>query len=103
MVDCVVVGKLIMMIEYVDVIVLCGGKSLIEWLINEVCVLMIKYFDGICYVYVDDCVDFDKVLIVCDNVKMYCYGICNMMEMLFVLSGIVVKLLLLFGKLYCDK
>ena len=97
------VGKLITMTEYVDVIVPRGGKSLIERLINEARVPMIKHLDGICHVYVDDRADLDKALTVCDNAKTHRYGTCNTMETLLVSSGIAAKLLPPLGKLYRDK
>lgn len=101
--DRAAVGKLITMTEYVDVIVPRGGKSLIERLINEARVPMIKHLDGICHVYVDDRADLDKALTVCDNAKTHRYGTCNTMETLLVESGIAAKLLPPLGKLYRDK
>ncbi|WP_241293989.1 glutamate-5-semialdehyde dehydrogenase [Burkholderia stabilis] len=101
--DRAAVGKLITMTESVDVIVPRGGKSLIERLINEARVPMIKHLDGICHVYVDDRADLDKALTVCDNAKTHRYGTCNTMETLLVSSGIAAKLLPLLGKLYRDK
>ncbi|NTZ05228.1 glutamate-5-semialdehyde dehydrogenase [Burkholderia metallica] len=101
--DRAAVGKLITMTEYVDVIVPRGGKSLIERLINEARVPMIKHLDGICHVYVDDRADLDRALTVCDNAKTHRYGTCNTMETLLVSSGIAAKLLPPLGKLYRDK
>ncbi|MBR7995849.1 glutamate-5-semialdehyde dehydrogenase [Burkholderia cenocepacia] len=101
--DRAAVGKLITMTEYVDVIVPRGGKSLIERLINEARVPMIKHLDGICHVYVDDRADLDKALTVCDNAKTHRYGTCNTMETLLVASGIAAKLLPPLAKLYRDK
>ncbi|MBR8405636.1 glutamate-5-semialdehyde dehydrogenase [Burkholderia cenocepacia] len=101
--DRAAVGKLITMTAYVDVIVPRGGKSLIERLINEARVPMIKHLDGICHVYVDDRADLDKALTVCDNAKTHRYGTCNTMETLLVSSGIAAKLLPPLGKLYRDK
>ncbi|HEF5872189.1 TPA: glutamate-5-semialdehyde dehydrogenase [Burkholderia cenocepacia] len=101
--DRAAVGKLITMTEYVDVIVPRGGKSLIERLINEARVPMIKHLDGICHVYVDDRADLDKALTVCDNAKTHRYGTCNTMETLLVSSGIAAKLLPPLGRLYRDK
>ncbi|RQR39355.1 glutamate-5-semialdehyde dehydrogenase [Burkholderia sp. Bp9143] len=101
--DRAAVGKLITMTEYVDVIVPRGGKSLIERLINEARVPMIKHLDGICHVYVDDRADVAKALTVCDNAKTHRYGTCNTMETLLVSSGIAVTLLPPLGKLYRDK
>ncbi|OXJ39209.1 MULTISPECIES: glutamate-5-semialdehyde dehydrogenase [Burkholderia] len=101
--DRAAVGKLITMTEYVDVIVPRGGKSLIERLINEARVPMIKHLDGICHVYVDDRADLEKALTVCDNAKTHRYGTCNTMETLLVSSGVAAKLLPPLGKLYRDK
>ena len=101
--DRAAVGKLITMTESVDVIVPRGGKSLIERLINEARVPMIKHLDGICHVYVDDRADLAKSLTVCDNAKTHRYGTCNTMETLLVASGIAATLLPPLGKLYRDK
>ena len=101
--DRAAVGKLITMTEYVDVIVPRGGKSLIERLINEARVPMIKHLDGICHVYVDDRADLAKALTVCDNAKTHRYGTCNTMETLLVASGVAATLLPPLGKLYRDK
>ncbi len=40
--------------QYIDVIVPRGGKGLIERLMQESKVPMIKHLDGICHVYIDD-------------------------------------------------
>ncbi|POM20106.1 Gamma-glutamyl phosphate reductase [Burkholderia cepacia] len=101
--DRAAVGKLITMTEYVDVIVPRGGKSLIERLISEARVPMIKHLDGICHVYVDDRADLGKALTVCDNAKTHRYGTCNTMETLLVASGVAATLLPPLGKLYRDK
>ena len=101
--DRAAVGKLITMTEYVDVIVPRGGKSLIERLINEARVPMIKHLDGICHVYVDDRAYLDKALTVCDNAKTHRYGTCNTMETLLVARDIAARVLPPLGKLYRDK
>ncbi|KVP42956.1 glutamate-5-semialdehyde dehydrogenase [Burkholderia ubonensis] len=101
--DRAAVGKLITMTEYVDVIVPRGGKSLIERLINEARVPMIKHLDGICHVYVDDRADLGKALTVCDNAKTHRYGTCNTMETLLVASGVAHAVLPPLGRLYREK
>jgi len=101
--DRAAVGKLITMTEYVDVIVPRGGKSLIERLIAEARVPMIKHLDGICHVYVDDRADLAKALTVCDNAKTHRYGTCNTMETLLVAGGIAHAVLPPLGRLYRDK
>ena len=49
-----VVGQLITMPQYVDVIIPRGGKSLIERISRDAKVPVIKHLDGNCHVYVDD-------------------------------------------------
>jgi glutamate-5-semialdehyde dehydrogenase len=101
--DRAAVGKLITMTEYIDVIVPRGGKSLIERLISEARVPMIKHLDGICHVYVDDRADLARALTVCDNAKTHRYGTCNTMETLLVARGIAADVLPPLGKLYREK
>src|SRR5439155_16606332 len=55
--DRAAVGELITQPQYVDVIVPRGGKGLIERLMRESKVPMIKHLDGICHVYIDDKAD----------------------------------------------
>ena len=49
-----VVGQLIAMPQYVDVIIPRGGKGLIERISRDAKVPVIKHLDGNCHVYVDD-------------------------------------------------
>src|SRR5450830_1446750 len=86
--DRAAVGALITMPEYVDVIVPRGGKGLIERLIKESKVPMIKHLDGICHVYIDDKADLQKALDVAFNAKCHRYGTCNTMETLLVARAI---------------
>ncbi|WP_323071528.1 glutamate-5-semialdehyde dehydrogenase [Mycetohabitans endofungorum] len=101
--DRAAVGKLITMTDYVDVIVPRGGKRLIQRLLDEARVPMIKHLDGVCHVYVDDGADVGKALAVCDNAKTHRYGTCNTMETLLVARGIAPTVLPLLGTLYRDK
>ena len=87
------VGELITMTEYVDVIVPRGGKSLIERLMNDARVPMIKHFDGICHTFVDVAADLAKAIKVCDNAKTQRYAPCNTMETLLVHAAIAAEFL----------
>lgn len=91
--DRAAVGELITMPQYVDVIVPRGGKGLIERLMRESKVPMIKHLDGICHVYIDDKADLDKALKIAFNAKCHRYGTCNTMETLLVARGIAAQVL----------
>jgi glutamate-5-semialdehyde dehydrogenase len=101
--DRAAVGALITMPEYVDVIVPRGGKGLIERLMKESRVPMIKHLDGICHVYIDDKADIDKALRIAFNAKCNRYGTCNTMETLLVARGIAAAVLPPLAALYLEK
>ncbi|MBB5392452.1 MULTISPECIES: glutamate-5-semialdehyde dehydrogenase [unclassified Herbaspirillum] len=101
--DRAAVGALITMQEYVDVIVPRGGKGLIERLIKESKVPMIKHLDGICHVYIDDRADAQKALDVAFNAKCHRYGTCNTMETLLVARDIAAAVLPPLAELYHAK
>ena len=101
--DRAAVGELITMPQYVDVIVPRGGKGLIERLIKESKVPMIKHLDGICHVYIDDKADIDKALKIAFNAKCHRYGTCNTMETLLVARSIAPQVLPKLAELYGTK
>jgi glutamate-5-semialdehyde dehydrogenase len=101
--DRAAVGALITMPEYVDVIVPRGGKGLIERLMKEATVPMIKHLDGICHVYIDSKADIGKALAIALNAKTHRYGTCNTMETLLVARGIAPTVLPQLAALYAEK
>src|SRR6266853_2071967 len=60
--DRAAVGQLLSMNEYVDIIVPRGGKDLIERVMRESRIPMIKHLDGVCHVYIDERADVDKAI-----------------------------------------
>lgn len=101
--DRAAVGAMITMNEYIDVIVPRGGKSLIERLMNDARVPMIKHLDGICHTYIDVLADSAKAIKVCDNAKTQRYAPCNTMETLLVHEAAIKESLLPLCKIYQDK
>lgn len=98
-----VVGQLITMPEYVDVIIPRGGKSLIERISREAKVPVIKHLDGNCHTYVDDPCDLDMAVRVADNAKTQKYSPCNASEGLLVARGVAQEFLPRIGAIYAAK
>ena len=98
-----VVGQLIAMPEYVDVIIPRGGKSLIERISREAKVPVIKHLDGNCHTYVDDPCDLDMAVKVADNAKTQKYSPCNASEGLLVARGVAADFLPRIGAVYAAK
>ena len=101
--DRAAVGELLTMTEYVDIVVPRGGKSLIERIMAESRIPMIKHLDGVCHVYIDDSADLDKAVKIADNAKTQRYGTCNTMETLLVAESVAAKVLPKLAKIYIDK
>lgn len=101
--DRAAVGQLITMPEYVDVVVPRGGKGLIERLMNESTIPMIKHLHGVCHVYIDDKADVDKAVAIAFNAKCHRYGTCNTMETLLVARAIAPQILPKLAVLYADE
>jgi glutamate-5-semialdehyde dehydrogenase len=101
--DRAAVGQLLSMNEYVDIIVPRGGKDLIERVMAESRIPMIKHLDGVCHVYIDDRADIEKAIRIADNAKTQRYGVCNAMETLLVAEGVAAKVLPKLARIYVDK
>jgi glutamate-5-semialdehyde dehydrogenase len=101
--DRAAVGELLSMNQYVDIIVPRGGKGLIERVMKESRIPMIKHLDGVCHVYIDDRADIAKAIRIADNAKTQRYGTCNTMETLLVAEGIAEKVLPPLANIYFDK
>jgi glutamate-5-semialdehyde dehydrogenase len=101
--DRAAVGHLVSHPEYVDVIVPRGGRGLIERLMRESKVPMIKHLDGICHVYIDDDADLEQAVRIADNAKTQRYGTCNTMETLLVARSVAGTVLPRLGAIYTAK
>ena len=98
-----VVGQLITMPAYVDVIIPRGGKGLIERISRDAKVPVIKHLDGNCHTYVDDPCDIAMAVRVSDNAKTSKYSPCNASEGLLVARGVATDFLPRIGAVYAAK
>jgi len=101
--DRAAVGCLIADEKHVDVIVPRGGKGLIERIIREAKVPVIKHLDGVCHTFVDASADLEMAIRVADNAKTQRYSTCNTMETLLVHAGIAARLLPQLCDIYAKK
>jgi len=97
-----VVGRLITLPEYVDVIVPRGGKGLIARISNDAKVPVIKHLDGNCHLYVDDQADIEKSVSVAVNAKTSRYGTCCTLESLLVAHSLAKELLVGLAPHYAE-
>ena len=78
------VKVLVNMIDYVDVVIPRGGKSLVEFIKNEAKVPVFAHLEGIVHIYVHDKADVDTTKAVVLNSKSRRPGICGAVETLLI-------------------
>jgi glutamate-5-semialdehyde dehydrogenase len=101
--DRAAVGEMLRLTDCIDVIVPRGGKGLIERIMQESRIPIIKHLDGICHVYIDDHCDMDKAVKVALNAKTQRYGVCNAMETLLIARRIAPILLPELARQFREK
>lgn len=84
MTDRQAVRELVTLNHLVDVIILRGGKGLMETIGENAKVPIIAHGEGNCHVYVDKEVDLNMALNIAFNAKVQRPGVCNAMETLLV-------------------
>ena len=94
-----VVGELLKLKGLIDVTIPRGGKSLIERVTAEATMPVIKHFDGICHVYIDQSADFEMALRILQNSKCQRPGVCNAAECVLVHAGIAATFLPLMAQM----
>jgi glutamate-5-semialdehyde dehydrogenase len=101
--DRAAVGLLVALDKYVDVLVPRGGKGLIQLVVKEATIPVLKHLDGVCHVYVDEHADVAMAIAIADNAKTQRYSPCNTMETLLVHAKIASRVLPPLSKIYREK
>lgn len=70
--------------RYLDLLIPRGGHALIERVVSQARVPVIKHYNGICHVYVDAAADVEMAIKVTLNAKCQRPGVCNAAETLLV-------------------
>ena len=76
------VSEMISRVNDIDLLIPRGGKSLIKVISDEAKIPVLKHYEGLCHVFIDQDADLDKAVSISVNAKTYRYGICGTMETL---------------------
>jgi glutamate-5-semialdehyde dehydrogenase len=77
--------------QFLDCIVPRGGKGLIETVVEHARMPVIKHYDGICIMYVDQAADLAMAESLILNAKVQRPGVCNAIETVLVHSAVLEK------------
>jgi len=91
--DRAIVGEMLTMTEYIDVIIPRGGKSLTKRVLAESKIPTIQHLDGNCHTYIHESADPQMAKQVLLNAKLRRTGICGATESVLI-DGSLVKALL---------
>ncbi len=91
--DRAAVGHFLGMAELIDVAIPRGGKGLIERVVREAQMPVIKHFDGNCHVYVDASADLQMAIDIVINSKCQRMGVCNACESLLIHRDVASQML----------
>ena len=78
------IGTLLQLSGYIDLVIPRGGKRLIRSVAEQSKIPIIKHFEGVCHVYIDDQADVDKAERIVLNSKLLMPEVCNAAETLLV-------------------
>tara|TARA_B100001057_G_scaffold213935_1_gene214300 strand:+ start:1353 stop:2648 length:1296 start_codon:yes stop_codon:yes gene_type:complete len=87
------VKEMASMDRYLDLIIPRGGKGLIETVVSLARMPVIKHYDGICHVFVDEAADLEMARLITVDAKTQKPGVCNALETLLVHEAVAEKLL----------
>ncbi len=89
--------------ESINIVIPRGGKGLIEKIIQESRIPLIKHLDGVCHVYIHEDADPDMAIEIAVNAKAQRFGVCNAMETLLIDKELANKILPELQKRFAEK
>lgn len=89
--DRAAVGELAGLDEFVDVVIPRGGESLIRAVVESARVPVLKHYNGICHIFVDESADLRQALAIIRNAKCQRPGTCNAVEKVLVHAAVAAK------------
>ena len=87
------VAALAQMDKWLDLIIPRGGKGLIETVVSLARMPVIKHYDGICHMFVDQAANLDMAVKLTVDAKTQKCGVCNALETLLVHEAVAAEFL----------
>ncbi len=88
-----VMNELLKFDQYIDVVIPRGGEGLIRHVVENSHIPVIKHYQGICHLYVDESADLELALKLLVNGKTQRPGVCNALEGLIIHKNIAEEFL----------
>ena len=89
--------------ESINIVIPRGGKGLIEKIMQESRIPLIKHLDGVCHVYIHEDANIDMAVEIAVNAKAQRFGVCNAMETLLIDAKLAKQVLPELQKRFAEK
>jgi glutamate-5-semialdehyde dehydrogenase len=101
--DRALVGQLLTLRDYIDIVVPRGGAELIRFVVENARMPVLTGGVGVCHTYVDASADLDKAVAIALNAKTRNWSICNALDTLLVHVDVAVGFLPRIAKAWGEK
>lgn len=98
-----IVTQLLKQNKYIDVVIPRGGEGLIRAVVAEATMPVLKHYQGVCHLYVDQTADLEMAARILMNGKCQRPGVCNALETLLVHQSVASAFLPMAGKMLLEK
>ncbi|MGB7370747.1 glutamate-5-semialdehyde dehydrogenase, partial [Erythrobacter sp.] len=85
------VAELLRSVEYVDLVIPRGGRSLVELVRDQAQVPTLLHLDGNCHSYIHEAADLEKAVAVVQNAKLRRTGVCGATESIVIDEAVANK------------
>ena len=96
--DRAAVGHLLALPDQIDLAIPRGGESLIRRVVAEAQMPVLKHYDGICHIHIDEAADLAMAEAIIVNSKVQRPGVCNAVETLLIHQSIASEFLPRLGQ-----
>ncbi len=97
------VNKLLGYNQYIDLIIPRGSNEFVKYIMTHTTIPVLGHADGICHIFVDEEVDFDKAINVIIDSKTQYVTVCNTVETILVHKNIAKEFLPILKKRFDEK
>jgi glutamate-5-semialdehyde dehydrogenase len=101
--DRALVGQMLSLREYIDIVVPRGGAELIRFVAENARMPVLTGGVGVCHTYIDALADLDKAVGIAVNAKTRNWSICNALDTLLVHSDVAVGFLPKLARAWTEK
>ena len=101
--DRALVGQLLTLRDYIDIVVPRGGAELIRFVAENARMPVLTGGVGVCHTYVDAAADLEKAVAIAVNAKTRNWSICNALDTLLVHAAVAAAFLPRIGRAWAEK